>query len=309
MKQALSHGRLAEAADILDRLKREDPLSRETRGFELEYYLVSERLGEAESLARQLCRSFPDSARIWFLAGKLAYKQKRYPDAETCFRESQRIYPATQNQLWLGKTLTQTGDWNEAESLLTSVRDRYDTALLDLGWLYERKRDLESALGAYDTYLAIHPDHEYALSQRVRIKARSLEPEALIEEVERLVAFGEQIPDSLFADYIDKLLHTGQGARAREEVRSRLTDLDARVGVKVAWVCYRKQAYDLACDLFMNFLESNLANFKYLNTLEATAAKCNRLTELIEAYKRLAESTPKLHGRLKTLFKRIGGTG
>ena len=96
MKQALSQGRLAEAADILDRLKREDPLSRETRGFELEYYLASERLGEAENLARQLCRSFPDSARIWFLAGKLAYKQKRYADAETCFRESGRIYPATQ---------------------------------------------------------------------------------------------------------------------------------------------------------------------------------------------------------------------
>ena len=309
MKQALSQGRLAEAVDILDRLKREDPLSRETRGFELEYYLASERLGEAESLARLLCRSFPDSARIWFLAGKLAYKQKRYPDAETCFRESRRLYPGTQTQLWLGKTLTQTGDWNEAESLLTSVRDRYDNALLDLGWLYERKGDLEAALGAYDAYLAAHPDHEFASSQRVRIKARSLEPEALIEEVERLVAFGERIPDSLFADYVEKLLDTGQGARAREEVKSRLTDLDPRVGVKVAWACYRKQAYDLACDLFMKFLETHLGNFKYLNTLEAAAAKCNRLTELIEAYTRLAESTPKLHGRLKTLFKRIESKG
>ena len=74
----------------------------------------------------------------------------------------------------------------------------------------------------------------------------------------------------------------------------------------MAWACYRKQAYDLACDLFMSFLESNLNNFKYLNCLEAAAAKCNRLTEVIEAYKRLAESSPKLHGRLKALFKRIG---
>jgi len=137
-------------------------------------------------------------------------------------------------------------------------------------------------------------------------KDRSLEPEALIEEVERLIAFGEQIPVSLFADYIEKLLHTGHGARAREEVRSRLTDLDPRAGVSVAWVCYRKQAYDVACDLFMSFLESNLGNVKYLTSLEAAAAKCNRLTEVIEAYKRLAESSPKLHGRLKTLFKRIG---
>jgi hypothetical protein len=55
----------------------------------------------------------------------------------------------------------------------------------------------------------------------------------------------------------------------------------------------------------MAFLESNLANFKYLNSLEAAAMKCNRPTEVIEAYKRLAGSSPKLHGRLKTLFKRI----
>jgi tetratricopeptide (TPR) repeat protein len=309
MKQALSQGRLAEAADILGRLKREDPLSRETRGYELEYYLASERLGEAESLAKQLCRTFPDSARVWFLAGKLAYRQKRYSDAETCFRESQRIYPSNQTQLWLGKTLTQTGEWNEAESLLTSVRDRYDHALLDLGWLYERKGDLEAALGAYDAYLAIHPDHEFASSQRVRIKARSLEPEALIEEVDRLVGFGEQIPASLFADYVEKLLDTGQGTRARETVRSRLSGLDPRLGTSVGWVCYRKQAYDLACDLFLAFLESNLANFKYLNSLEAAATKCNRVTEVIEAYKRLAPSSPKLHGRLKTLFKRIGSRG
>ena len=305
MKQALSQGRLEEAGNILDRLKREDPLSRETRGYELEYYLASERLGDAESLAKQLCRAFPDSARIWFLAGKLAYRQKRYPDAETCFRESLRIYPGNQTQLWLGKTLTQTGDWNEAESLLTSVRERYDNALLDLGWLYERKGDLEAALGAYDAFLATHPGHDFASSQRMKLKARSLEPEALIEEVERLVEFGERIPDSLFGDYVEKLLDTGQGSRAREEVISRLKDLDPRVGVSVAWSFYRRQAYDLACDLFMKFLESNLNNFKYLNCLESAAAKCNRLTELIEAYKRLAESSPKLHGRLRTLFKRI----
>jgi tetratricopeptide (TPR) repeat protein len=175
---------------------------------------------------------------------------------------------------------------------------------LDLGWLYERKGDLEAALRAYDAYIAIHPGHEFASAQRVKIKARALEPEALIEEVERLVEFGERVPDTLYADYIEKLLDTGQGARAREEVRARSTDLDPKLGSSVAWVCYRKQAYDLACDLFMFFLEANLSNFKYLNSLEAAATKCNRLGELIETYKRLAPSYPKLHGRLKTLFKR-----
>jgi predicted Zn-dependent protease len=111
MKQALNQGRLDEAADILARLSREDPLSRETRGYELEYYLLSERLAEAESLAGQLCRTFPDSARIWFLTGKLSYRRKRYTDAATSFRESQSIYPSNQTRLWLGKTLTQLGEW------------------------------------------------------------------------------------------------------------------------------------------------------------------------------------------------------
>jgi tetratricopeptide (TPR) repeat protein len=303
MKQALSQGRLAEAADILARLCREDPLSRETRGFELEFYLASERLQEAENLARQLCRSFPDSARIRFLTGKLAYRQKRYADAATAFRESHRIYASSQTRLWLGKTLTQLGEFREAESILTSVRIHYDHALLDLGWLYERIGDLEAALGAYDTYLAIHPGHEFASTQRLKIKARALEPEALIEEVDRLVQFGERVPDSLYADYIEKLLDTGQGSRAREEVRCRITDLDPRLATSIAWVCYRKQAYDMACDLFMNHLERNLSNFKYLTALEAAASKTNRVTEVIEAYKRLAPSSPKLHGRLKTLFK------
>ena len=305
MKQALTQGRLSEAEDILARLKREDPLSRETRGYELEFYLASERLAEAETLAKQLRRSFPDSARIWFLSGKLAYRQRRYDDAETCFRESQRLYPSDQLRFWLGKTLTQIGMWDEAESLLISVRERYEQAQLDLAWLYERRGELQRALDAYDEYLATHPGNEFASAMRVKLKARALEPEALIEEVERLVEFGEHVPDSLYPEYIEKLLDTGQSVRAREEIRTRLPEIDSRLASRVGWVCYRRQAYDLAFELFLRHLESNLTNFKYLNSLESAAARCSRLTELIEAYGRLAPSFPKLHGRLKTLLKRV----
>ena len=305
MRAALSGGRLSEASDILALLKREDPLGRETRGFELEYLLAADRLADAESLAPQLCQLFPDSGRIWLLAGRLAYRQKRYEDAENCFRESNRVYASDHAQHWLGKTLTQTGDWDQAESLLNSVRHRYDSALMDLAWLHERKGDIDAAIAAYDAYLAMHPEHAFASEQRVRLKARGLEPGTLIEEVERLSEFGEEIPDSLYAEYIEKLLETGQGQRVREEVRARLGSVNAKLGSKIAWSCYRAQLFDLACDLFIKFISENLANFKYLNALESGAAKCNRLEELIEAYNKIAPSEPKLYGRVKSLTNRL----
>ncbi len=308
MRNALSGGRVGEARDILDRLKREDPLGRETRGFELEYYLALDRLVEAESLASQLCQLFPDSGRIWLLSGKLAYRQKRYDDAENCFRESNRVYPSDHAQHWLGKTLTQTGSLDEAEALLVSVRERFDSAFMDLAWLYERKGDVIAAIAACDAFLALHPGHAYAAEQRVRLKARGLEPEMLIDEVEKLAEFGEEIPDSLFAEYIEKLLETGQSGRVREQVRARLDSLNPRLGSKLAWSCYKSQVYDLACDLFIKFVEENISNFKYLNALEAGAVKCNRLEELIEAYTRLAPSMPKLHGRVRSLQNRLSRT-
>ena len=234
-------GRLGEAQDILAQLKREDPLGRETRGFELEDYLALDRLTEAESLASQLCQLFPDSGRIWLLAGKLAYRQKRYEHAENCFRESNRVYPSDYAQHWMGKTLTQTGAFDKAEALLVSVRERYDSALMDLAWLYERKGDIEAAVAAYDSYLGLHPGHAYASEQRVRLKARGLEPQTLIEEVEKLVEFGEEVPDSLYSEYIEKLLETGQGQRVRDEVRARLDSINPRLGSKLAWSCYKSQ--------------------------------------------------------------------
>ena len=180
MWRALSEGRLQDAGEILSRLKQEDPLSQETRGFELELYLNLNRLAEANVLARQLCQLFPQSGRIFFLAGRVAYRLKDYKRAESHFRESHHIYPHWRTQYWLGKTLTQSGRLEEAESLLLETRERTTNALLELAWLYERRNDLQSALKAYDEFLAVHPSHSFALEQRLRMKARMLEPESLI---------------------------------------------------------------------------------------------------------------------------------
>jgi tetratricopeptide (TPR) repeat protein len=305
MKEALKKGLLREAEDILSRLKKEDPLNPITRGLELEYYIFANRLTEAIALSEQLCRLFPGSARIIFLAGKLEYRLKHYNKAEAHFRESLLLYPHWQNRLWLGKTLTQTGNLKEAESLLLSVLDDNRRALLDLAWLHERRNDLDAALKAYEDHLKENPDDSYAAEQQIRIKARKLSPEDLISEVSALTAMDEAIPASLIPEYIQKLFDTGQSPKAREEVSERMKSLDARTGVQIAWICYHARAYDLAFMLFLSNLNANKSNFKYLNALESAAGKCNRLPELMEAYRTLIPDEKHFYGRWNSLSRRL----
>ncbi len=304
MRRALNQGHLDEAEQILAQLKLEDPLGRETRGYELELLLSLNRLAEASALARQLCRLFPQSGRIFFLAGKIAYKQKHYEEAEAHFRESQRIYPSWRTQHWLGKSLTQSGKFDEAESLLLAAREHADVAELDLAWLHERRNDLDAALKAYDGYLAAHPGDSYAGDQRMRIKARMLEPGTLIEEASALKEVGEEVPPALFPELVEKLFAAGETPRAREEIGARMEQLDARTSVQVGWVCYKARAYDLACSLFLARLRQNLTNYKYLNALEAAAARSNRVPLVLQAYDSLLQEAPHLWGRRKSLARR-----
>jgi tetratricopeptide (TPR) repeat protein len=304
MRQALINGRLKEAETILAHLKKEDPLSPSTRGFELEFYLNSDRFAEADVLAVQLCRLFPESARIFFLAGKLAYRQKRYEEAETRFRESLRLYSSWQTQHWLGKTLTQAGKFDEAESLLHLAVEHQRHALMDLAWLYERRNDLDAALKAIDDFIAENPGNAYASEQRTRIKAKMMEPEELVSEVGALASLGEEAPGALFPEFIQRLFETGQSLRAREEIMARIHRMDSKVGVRVAWICYQAQAYDLACTLFLAHLGVNKSNIKYLAALESAADKCKRLPEVVAAYRTLLPETRQFYGRLRSLTRR-----
>lgn len=75
------------------------------------------------------------SARITYLAGLTAYRIRRYDEAEAHLRESNRIHPHWWTQRWPGKTLTQHGQFDEAEALLLAVRERTPLVWLDLAWL------------------------------------------------------------------------------------------------------------------------------------------------------------------------------
>jgi tetratricopeptide (TPR) repeat protein len=304
MRRALYQKRIEDAVEILDRLKMEDPLGHDTRAFELEFLLKSGRLAEARALSRQLCQLFPGSGQVQMLAGIAAYRAKNYPEAAARFRESLSIQPTWQIRQWLGKTLTQLGDFAQAESLLLSVKEENPNVLLDLCWLFERRNDLAAALKTCDEFLARHPGHEFATQQRLRLKAKSLEPMAFIEEVGHLQEFGETAPDALFPEYIQKLFDTGDAPRAREEVSSRMADMEPALAIKIAWVCHRAKAFDLAFALFFKYLDANRDNYKYLNALEASASRCNRLAQLIGEYRRLASHAPHLYGRCRSIARR-----
>jgi tetratricopeptide (TPR) repeat protein len=301
MHRALRERSRSDSEQILAQLKREDPLSEETRGFEVEFLLLAGRLADAHALAEQLCRLFPLSARIAYLAGMAAYRIRRYDEAEAYLRESDRMRPHWWTQRWLGKTLTQAGQFDEAESLLLAVRDHTPLAWLDLAWLWERRGDLEEALAACDRYLALRPGDAYATEQQVRLRAALLEPESIIEEANALEALGEDVSDTVFPEYVKTLFATGNTSEARSRVLARTGQLDPKTGSKLAWVCYHAQAYDLACTLFLTYLENNLGYYKYLNSLEAAAKRCGRVPQVLEKYAELSATAPSLHGRAKTL--------
>jgi tetratricopeptide (TPR) repeat protein len=304
MRKALQQKGFEDAHDILARLQKEDPLSHDTRAFELEFLLKSNRLAEARALAKQLCQLFPASEQIQMLAGMVSYRSKNYPEAAARFRESLHIRPRWQMRQWLGKTLTQLGDFGQAETLLISVKEDNPHVLLDLCWLYERRNDLDAAMRTCDEFLASYPEHAFATQQRLRLKAKSLEPEALIEEVSHLQEFGEAAPDALFPEYIQNLFEAGSGPQARDEIAARMAGMDPALGMRIAWVCHRAKAFDLSFALFFRYLEANRDNYKYLSALESSAARCNRLAQLMEEYRRLAPRAPQLYGRCKALMRR-----
>jgi tetratricopeptide (TPR) repeat protein len=205
--------------------------------------------------------------------------------------------------------LTQSGKYEEAESLLLSVQERTAHALLDLGWLYERKNDLTAALKAYEQFLAVHPDHLFAAEQQLRIRARLAEPESLIEEVAALSELGEEVAFALFPEYVQRLFETGHTLKARDEIAAKMRVLDAKTGSRLAWVCYQAKAYDIACALFLAHLRANLSYPKYLNAMESAAAKCSHIPQVLEAYRAHASEFPGLYGRAKALVRRSSARG
>ncbi len=301
LEKVLREGRLEEAEQLLARLRREAPLELPTRGLELEYLLAAGRLDEAWSLAEQLVTTHPTSARIFFLAGRVAYARRDYDRALELLQEAERLSPHWKIRYWTGKTLTQAGRLDEAEPILREVVEERPFTAPALAWLHERRGELEEAIRLLEAHCASHPDDRYAREQMERLRARSLDPHRLQEEVETLLELGEEVPPQLLAEHVEALLRTGRGPRVRELVASVRPGLDPQASLRIAWACHRFGLPDLAYSLFLECLPTRTGDHKFLSALEKDARLAGRSEELACAYRELASGEPRLWGRIRRL--------
>ncbi len=306
LRDAFRRNRLGDAEGLLSQLKEVDPISAGTRGMQLELLVRKGRSREAWRLAQQLVKQFPESAGVLHWSGRAAYRLRNYAEAERFLRESQRVAEHWITQWWLGKTLTQTGRFDAAESALLPLVEQHPVCRKDLAWLYERMDEPQRALDEIERYLETRPGDEFAQDQRTRLLSSLVDDEDLVAEVDALRDLGEPVPEQMAPRYLKVMLESGQGERAREVVRELLPRLDPRLAVRLGWVAYKALEYDVTFDLWLVALPFNLDNGKLLNCLGKAARICHREEALAEAYEEYAPQQPKLYGRIKKLRR---GTG
>jgi len=249
--RAIRQGDLDEARRGLDTLRTTAPAAVETRGLELDLLLRSGESVDAARLADTLATQFTGSARVQYLAGLAAFRVKDYPAAIERLRESDRLFRQDRTRRQLAKALTRAGELDEAETLLLELVDADASCRVDLSWLYERRGDDARALREIETYIAHHPDDEFARSQKRRLSAAAMTDDDLLEEVETLAELGEDPPNELLPKYCAALVRTGRVAAQREFLAARAASVEPYVVVRMAWECYHLSAWDAALDLFL----------------------------------------------------------
>ncbi len=286
-------------------LKLLDPLNLQTRGLELEYLTGREQYQDAQLLAQQLIQLFPSSSRIHYLSGLVAYKQKKYTKAQADFEESHMLYPHWHIERYMGKTCTQSGLFEKAESHLLPLTIEHPICFLDLAWLYERKKQYARAQAMVEQFLHHKPHDPFAEQQKQRLQAYALSPEQVQEEVESLDDFGEQIPIALLTEYLRKQVKRGEGSKVREMLIPRIEKFEPKEAVQLGWACYQLKTYELAFELMKRGFDSQYANFKYLAALETSAERSGRLDEIISLYEQFIETDKRFFGRIARLKKRL----
>jgi len=304
LQKSLRKGALGEAESILDRLRHEDPLSVHTRGSELELLLKQGRLSEATRLAGQLVRTFPASARIHYLAGRVAYRERRYEEALAHLEESLRVCSHWMTRHWIGKSLTQLGRFDQAEAVLNGVVAEHPHAGCDLAWLYERMGDGPRAVQVLETFLNRFPNDTYATRQLQRLRAKNLDPDRLVEEIETLLALGEELPLGVFPEYIERLLSSGQGKLARERIAGHADHMSPVDATRLAWICHRLQASDMACRLFLKTMAHNAQSPKYRTALFSDVIRAGCIDSAIATLREHSGTHRVLWGLIRRLEKR-----
>jgi tetratricopeptide (TPR) repeat protein len=305
IKLSLRNKALNRAKEGLEELRRHDLLGRETRGLELEYLIDMGHFQDAATLATQLVNLFPASSRIQFLAGSLDYRQKDYARALPFFEESYRLHPGWYSEWFIGKTQTQAGNFDAAEPLLLRLVGEHPACLKDLAWLYERRSEFARAESVVNQYLRQFPRDALARQQLQRLQAHALSSADVLDEVETLSSFDEDIPVALLTKYVETRLTRGEGDAVRKWLLPRIEKMNARDAQSVGWVCHRLNAFDLSFELLLKNFTHQSSSFKYLGALESSAEKSGQMERLIEIYEQYADEDKRFYGRMKRLARRL----
>ena len=305
IKQWLLQSQLQHAQAALNELKQLEPLSLETRGLELEWLLKSRQYTQAGQVSTQLLNLFPQSSRIHYLSGQLAYRLKQYAGALSAFDESYRLSPYWHIERYIGKTLTQAGNFDRAEPLLLRLVNQHPICLMDLAWLYERKQQYSKARSNIQQYLKFRPQDEFAKKQLQRLQVHQLSTRQLVEEVQALDDFDENIPPELLSEYISDRLSHGEGKAIRQWINKHLQDIKSGDALQPGWACFHGKAFDLAYTLMVREFSSQYQNDKYRTALETSAERSGQLEQLIEVYQPYTEQDPRFFGRILKLNKKL----
>lgn len=294
------------AEGLLDQLREADPGSPQTRCLEAELAIQTGEVARGRALAEAVAHAHPASPKALWVAGLGAYRAKAWSEAVEHFRESEALFSSGRTRWWLGKALTCARSFDEAEALLVEVVAERPYAAGDLAFLYQCRGDSAAALRVLDRHAADLEDNPRAAGLRARLRARRVDPEDLLEELDALGTVGEQVAPEVLGATLVALVDADRAAEALELVRARVEELSTSQLLDAGWDLYRRQAYDLAWPLFARALPAQRGNIKFLGPLEKTAARAGQLPALLELYAVHAPQQKALYGRSKRLRRRHG---
>jgi hypothetical protein len=191
---------------------------------------------------------------------------------------------------------------------LIALASKGDACRPDLAWLYERRDERDRAVAQYELHLAEQPLDARARENLLRLRADTMDAEALVEEVAGLAALGEPVPAELRQPYLRALLHTARASAARVFVGALLDTIEPKAATSLGWVCYRAQAWDLAYDLLVRGLPARVTDPLHLNALQKSAAHAGRTDELAEVFTAHASKNGALHTRARKLRGATSGS-
>lgn len=163
-------GQEAKAAEAFQRAIDVDPSNNEVRYNIAQLYEKNNRPEDALVQYKAIYQQNPDYKDVAFAAGILLFNQGKYAEAEPYFEKAAALNPNDEQVLLaVGQNLLKAEQYAKAIPALqkyveVSKNETYRPAVLDqVAIAYEKQKDYEGALAAYDRILGLRPNWEKAL--------------------------------------------------------------------------------------------------------------------------------------------------